>query len=139
MTFFAPCDRFSSGRDVLGDEALRRIATNFPPQNSFLEGVGVRQSTKAKPAKLPPSQLVLGTGGPGASVAFRLRQLSEGLRAFPTDRQGQQRVELTCSLRRLRTAAICAFETFERRLESQLLLQIATANVASGQVSGLCL
>ena len=26
----------------------------------------VRQSTKAKPAKLPPSQLVLGTGGPGA-------------------------------------------------------------------------
>ena len=42
---------------------------HFPAQNSFF-GRGVRQSTKAKPAKLTRSQLVLGTVGPGASVAF---------------------------------------------------------------------
>ena len=48
---------------------------------------------------------------PGASVAFRLRQLSEGLRAFPTDRQGQQRVDFDRSPSRQGKPAFCAKET----------------------------
>jgi hypothetical protein len=51
----------------------------------------------------------------------RLQPKSAFLR-FPAvrraDLKGQQRVELSLSTRRRAMTAICAFETFERRLES---------------------
>jgi hypothetical protein len=57
------------------------------------------------------------TSAPGASIAFRLRQLSEVLRAFLADAQGRQRVDLTRSARPRAMTAICAFLPLRRRVE----------------------
>jgi hypothetical protein len=58
---------------------------------------------------------------------FRLRQLSEGFRAFPRNRQGRLRVEFTRSPSRPATPAPSALLRPPRRLRMAAILQAATS------------